>query len=501
MRSIKASIRRKLWLLFIAAGLAWLLTPGFSLAKPKEPADEEISSAVESQFWSDDVVNPNEIDVTTHSGIVKLSGKVDNILAKDRATQIAGTIVGVRGVINQIEVDPRLTISSAELRKGVKKALLQDPATDSYEVRVEAVVDGVVTLTGNVDSWQEKQLCTIVAKGVKGVREVKNEIDFAYKEDRPDREIQAEVEARLANDVRVDDNAIEVRVQDGRVYLSGVVESLAEKNRAQADGWVGGVESVDVENLSVEWWARDRMRRKTSFIMCTDEEIKQAVKAAFLYDPRVNSVQPEVKVNSGVVTLSGVVEDLEAKRSAEADARNTIGVFRVINHLKVRPESIPSNVALEKRVSNALSNDFYLEGNDITINAANGLVYLTGDVNNSFEKEHARRVAEGVKGVTDVINNIDYEHRWTWRPDWEIREEVKDQLSWSSFVDEDQISVTVEEGVVTLTGRVDTWGEKQAAENNAWEGGAKDVRNQLMVAYTTHGPNADSWPLYPYLIP
>ena len=106
-----------------------------------------------------------------------------------------------------------------------------------------------------------------------------------------------------------------------------------------------------------------------------------------------------------------------------------------------------------------------------------------------------------MKGVTAVINNIEYEHSWSWQPDWEIREDVKDELFWSPFVDEEQVSVTVDEGVVTLTGRVETWSERSSAEHNAWEGGAKDVRNKLTVVYSAIGPDAGTGYHYPYLFP
>jgi len=477
-----------------------LFIPNLTLAAPEQPSDEDITNAIESHFWGDDVVDPNRIEVNTRSGIVTLSGEVDNILAKDRAAEITGTIVGVRGIVNQIEVEPRHPVDDAELKKNVQNALFQDPATDSYEVRAQAS-NGIVTLTGTVDSWPEKQLFTTVAKSVQGVREVKNNIGVEYRSERLDREIKAEVEARLANDVRVDDNLIDVRVKDGHVYLSGAAGSLAEKNRARADGWVGGVESVDAEDLSVEWWARDRMRREKSYVLRSDEELEQAVKDAFRYDPRVYSYAPEVEVDSAVVTLSGVVHDLEAKRAAESDARNVVGVVSVVNHLKVRPASIPPDNELEKRVGEALSKDPYVDRLDVAVDARNGLVYLRGDVNNSFEKEHARSVAEGVKGVTAVINNLTSEYSWTWRPDWQIREAVKDELFWSPFVDQEEVSVTVEQGVVTLTGRVDTWSERHSAETNAWEGGAKDVRNKLSVVYRTIGPDAGTGPHYPYLFP
>jgi osmotically-inducible protein OsmY len=131
------------------------------------------------------------------------------------------------------------------------------------------------------------------------------------------------------------------------------------------------------------------------------------------------------------------------------------------------------------------------------ITAYGGIVYLSGKVNTSWEKNRAENIAEGIKGVVSVINNVDYEHKWTKKPDWQIREDVKDQLFWSPFVDENQVSVTINNGIVTLTGRVDTYSERQSAEYNAYEGGAKDVDNNLTVAYESQGPLYES-PYNPY---
>ena len=67
---------------------------------------------------------------------------------------------------------------------------------------------------------------------------------------------------------------------------------------------------------------------------------------------------------------------------------------------------------------------------------------------------------------------------------------MNDQLYWSPFVEAGSVDVRVDGGVVILTGEVDTWGERNAAEENAWQGGAEDVRNELSVAHRIQGPIA-----------
>jgi osmotically-inducible protein OsmY len=246
------------------------------------------------------------------------------------------------------------------------------------------------------------------------------------------------------------------------------------------------------------------MRRTTLHESLDDAKVKKAVKDAMLYDPRVFSFNTDVEVANGIVTLSGIVDNLKAKKAAAQNARNTIGVWRVKNHLRVRPKMVPANDILEKRVADAFQNDPYIDRYDIKISAFNGSIYLNGIVMNSFEKNRAEEVAEGVKGVVYIYNNLDYKHEWTWKPDWAIVEDVNEQLFWSPFVDSDQISVAVENGVVTLSGKVDTLSEKEAAQYNAYQGGAKEVNNKLDVKVQIGGPSAYGQYYqfqYPYFAP
>jgi osmotically-inducible protein OsmY len=65
--------------------------------------------------------------------------------------------------------------------------------------------------------------------------------------------------------------------------------------------------------------------------------------------------------------------------------------------------------------------------------------------------------------------------------DFQIERDIEDELFWSPFVDADEVTVEVTEGVATLTGTVDTRNERAWAAENAREGGAVSVRNQLAV--------------------
>jgi len=476
-----------------------------NLAAANDPTDKEISNAVDNELFFNATTPSYLIDVQTNEGIVTLNGSVNNILAKDRAVKIARTVKGVRAVVDNIEVDAPYR-SNAVLENDVDNALLSDPATDSYEIYVVADM-GQITLTGTVESWQEKQLSEYVAKGVSGVKGVENNITINYTANRPDYEIQQDIEQSMKNDIRIDDALINVAVKDGTVKLSGTVGSANEKSLAYSKAWTAGVNSVSDKKLEVNEWARDENLRKNKYVFKTDVEIKDAVEDAFLYDPRVFSFNPDISVKHGVVTLTGVVDNLKAKKAAEQNTKNVVGVFRVKNYLKVRPAFIPDDNNLESDIESAMLKNPVVEKWEVDVTANNGVVYLNGTVDSYFEKSKAEDIASKTNGVLAVENNLsvsdnnDYYYynyygwntyyppyhvdvNYTYKSDYAIKENIVDELWWSPYVNEDEVTVTVDNGIATLTGTVDTKREKVFAEINALEGGASEVENNLIVDYT-----------------
>lgn len=472
----------------------------------EDMSDFEIMNAVEDELLFDQAVDSNRIDVAVTEGVVTLTGETGNVLASDRAASLAMTVKGVKSVVNNIDVEPTVILSDNELQQDVETALLMDPATDSYEVNVMAN-DGVVTLEGTVDSWAEKNLCAKVAKGVTGVTGIVNNIDVDYKVERMDHEIATEIESKLRWNTLVDHALIDASVNDGNVTLTGTVGSLAEKNRAALECWVAGVESVDDTGLNVERWARDDDLRKKKYVNLADDDIRDAIEDALLYDPRVSSFNVKTSVDMRTVTLRGVVDNLKAKNAAEEDARNTVGVNFVKNRIKVRPVKEIKDETVESNVVSALARDPYVERFEIFVNVVDGMVYLTGTVDNYFEKSQAEDVASRVNGVIGVVNNIEvdydrypltydpyvydyypYNYHWyyygpyyTVKSDYEIKDDINSQMFWSPFVDADDVNVTVEDGVAELSGTVDSWSEYWSARENAYEGGAVWVDNDLNV--------------------
>ena len=479
-KKIDAKFRTLTWSLNLTLlGFIVVCLPNIGAAAGSKIDDADIRLAVESALFADDQIPENKIDVQVEDGIVVLSGTVSNLLAQEHTVQTVETLKGVRAIVNNISVDPVIP-SDQKLKKAVINALLIDPATDSYEVSVTAEA-GVVTLKGQVESWQEKQLSEKVAKGVKGVKRVNNQLVWVPESSRLDGEIQADVNRRLELDPWVAKEFVTVEVKDGRVFLSGSVGSLKEKRHVRAVAWVSGVREVNDEELKVQWWLRDDRKRELGAPVASDTNIRDAIKDAFLYDPRVNMFTVGIEVDDGSVTLTGVVDNAKAKQSAEEDARNTMGVWHVRNFIKVRPRDDLEDETIANNVEIMLALDPFLESKEIGVSVLDGHTYLTGSVDYAFEKKRAEEIAQRTNGVTQVANYIEVDRQWTRRADLEIRRDIEDELWWSPFVDSDQVTVTVEDGVATLTGEVDSWMERFIAEENAMEGGAKEVNNRIQI--------------------
>lgn len=468
--------------------------------------DADITIKVEEELLFDPAVPANAINVSTSEGVVTLTGVVSSLLGKERAARIAETVRGVRSVVNRIGVKPVIPQSADNLRKAVENALLYDAATESYQIKVSANDQGQVTLGGTVESWGEHNLAEIIAKNVNGVISVDNNLIVEPKSERADTEIKPEIEKRLRWDVMVDDGLIDVRVDQGKVFLSGTVGSAAEKSHAERNAWVSGVKDVDSSALNVEKWARDEQLRKQKYVAKPDSEIRDAVKDALLYDPRVSAFKIDVQVADGGVTLQGVVDNLQAKIAAERDAGRTVGVISVNNLIKVRPETELPDSKIAENIRDALLRNPYTTSYEINVRVNNQTAYLTGVVDSYFEKAEAQNVAFRTQGVSNVRNNLIvndpttlvydpyvdnwsiYDYPWYSGPiaiqnksDWQIARDIQDELWWSPFVDSDEITVSVVGGVATLTGTVDSWSEYYDARENAFEGGAITVINKLDV--------------------
>ena len=465
--------------LFVAALLALIGEAPARAIPIVSLKDGEISAAIDRSLVRDAMVPHERIRISTRDGMVTLSGTVPNLMAKDRAVRHAESIKGVRVVIDRLAVET-VNRSDEELVQKVQEALRRDPATGSLHVKVSAE-EGRITLAGSTPSWAEKQLATEAAKSVKGVTSIRNVLMIEPQEHRADEEIETDIERRFQSDVWLMGRSLDVRVANGVAYLEGTVRSALEKSRATTLAYVLGVTGVNNDGLAVDWSPPTRLRR-SAYADPSDGDIARAVRDAMFQDPRVRSFDVRVQVRAGAVTLSGPVGNLAAKRAAEENARHTVGVRTVNNRLQVRPTDEARDETIADRVRQRLRDNPVMDRHDITVSVQNGVVSLSGVVDNPIERQTAEDMAGQVGGVLAVTNRLITNGAQPARTDEELKTSIEDQLWWSPFVDEDHVHVEVQQGIATLTGTVDTPWERNVAEENAREGGARKVTNRLRVA-------------------
>lgn len=469
----------------------------------EQPNDNDITDAVVNELAITRGIDGDLLSVETNEGIVTLTGTTDNLLTKDRATSVASTIKGVRSVVNQINVvSDRLDVAITE---DVTDALLSDPATDTWEIET-SIEEGVVTLTGTVESWQEKELVAEITKGVDGVVGINNNINVDAQATRSDDEILGDVQSSLVWNSQIEDGLINVDVNDGVVTLSGSVGSLYEKNLAEEIVHVVGVRHVESSDLEVKSWMREEMERQNFLTDKSDEDIENAVHDAFTIHPRINEDAIDVDVNNGIATLNGTVTNLKTQRAAAEIASNTRGVLAteqnlsVDNQIVVTPDRNNSDESIRIDVEDAIARDPFVGALGIDVSVETGIVTLSGTTDTYFEKYQADEVASTVNGVVDIVNRIevDYEeltydpmfydwnvvdHDYDYEPvvieDADLKEAIEHQLTWSPFVSSANINIEVENGVATLNGTVLTETAISEATEEAYEGGAKDVVNNL----------------------
>jgi osmotically-inducible protein OsmY len=471
-------------------------------ASTETMADADITTAIERLFATQKGLNAHTLDVATHEGLVTLAGFTDNLLARQRAEEIALAVRGVHGVTSTVVIHTP-NLPDADLQRDVREALAADPATADYLVQC-TVAGGVVTLTGVVQSWAERQLVLRVVQGVRGVTTfVTEHLTIQTGEVvNSDAEITTQIRELLDWDIRVNSALVEVRTNDHVVHLSGTVGTATEKNHIVGIAHQTGAIRVDARDLFVAYWALDSRLRREKFAPRVSEAMAEAVRVAIYHNPRVRSSETLVQAHEGIITLAGTVSNLRARQEAERDARRIVGVCDVHNLLKIRPKRLVPDADIRQTILAALARDPYLGGTQVEVRVHHGQVTLHGRVSSHFEQQQAADVAAGASGVVAVDNLMQRpvgghadefpasrpgaaQPRPTGPdPDHALAQRIRQRHFWSASLHDQDLEVHVDHGRATLTGTVDTWLERHQAALDAYEVGARDVNNHLRVLTT-----------------
>nr|WP_299416055.1 BON domain-containing protein [uncultured Emticicia sp.] len=213
--------------------------------------------------------------------------------------------------------------SNEDLQRDVQNAIKWEPLLHAAEIGVTAI-DGVVTLTGTVDSYAKKYEAEEAAKKVHGLKALveKIEIKFSSTWKKDDTEIATEILNVLKSEWEIPNDDIIVKVENGWVRLDGEVQwnyqrEAAKKVVKQLSGVLGVTNDI---KLSAE--THDAIEKKD-------------IQDALTRNWSISEQDIDVKVLGNKVTLNGTVDSYYQRDEAGRIAWNAPGVISVDNELVV----------------------------------------------------------------------------------------------------------------------------------------------------------------------
>lgn len=212
--------------------------------------------------------------------------------------------------------------SNEGLQKDVQDAIKWEPVLCTSEIGI-SVKDGLVTITGVVDSYKKKLHVEDTVKNVSGVKAIIEKLEVSYRtsNQQTDTEIAKEVINALNANWEIG-NKVQVKVEHGHVTLTGELVWQYQKETA----------TDTIINLS-------GVKGITNSITITptthDEIEKRGIESALTRNWAIDQDDIGVEVAGNSVTLTGIVESLYQKEEAERIAWNAPGVWMVDNEIRV----------------------------------------------------------------------------------------------------------------------------------------------------------------------
>lgn len=212
----------------------------------------------------------------------------------------------------------------------------------------------------------------------------------------------------------------------------------------------------------------------------SDSELQQRVRMELEWNPRISAPGITATVKDGIITLAGFV-DAYGKKTAALEAIHQIsGALDVADEIQVRLSRGKTDQEVAQAVRSALMWDVYVPDEKIRSTVSGGWVTLEGKVDRWQQREDAGRCVERLSGVLGVMNKIEVTPPKVDAS--KIRSSIEGALTRRAEREARRIGVTVVDGVVTLTGRVDSWAEKNSVGHLAgYSPGVKSVTNKITV--------------------
>jgi osmotically-inducible protein OsmY len=192
--------------------------------------DGKLQQDVIRELAWDTRIDATDVGVEVDAGVVTLTGTVTSWGKKLAAQDAAHRVAGVRDVANDIEVriPGAAGRTDTEIAQAIRTGLEWNVMIPDKRIQ-STVSNGVVTLTGSVDYWTERQDAERVIRELAGVRAVVNKIEVLPAHPVASDDVRRSIEDALDRQASRHADRIKLLVKDGRVTLDGVVHSWAER--------------------------------------------------------------------------------------------------------------------------------------------------------------------------------------------------------------------------------------------------------------------------------
>ncbi len=216
--------------------------------------------------------------------------------------------------------------------------------------------------------------------------------------------------------------------------------------------------------------------------MTNDAALRSDIEEELDFEPSLDASGIGVSVKEGVATLSGHVSTYAQKVAAERAVARVKGIRAVAEEITVRlslhVRHDDDEIAL--RAANLLAWTLHVPEDTVHVKVEKGWVTLTGDVDWQYQKHSAELAVRRLGGVMGVSNTINIRPHATVK---DVRAHITEAFRRNAELESSGITVAVEGGKITLSGRVKALHERRTAENAAWGiSSVTEVVDNLIVA-------------------